>query len=45
MFTWKIQEQAKRKAREAVEELLEGKTDSEDLRQQGKSLLKDLFRR
>jgi AsmA protein len=45
MFTGKIQEQAKRKAREAVEELLEGKTDSEDLRQQGKSLLKDLFRR
>jgi AsmA protein len=45
MFTGKVQEQAKRKAREAVEDLLEGKRSPEELRQQGKSLLKDLFRR
>lgn len=45
MFAGKVQEQAKRKARETVEDLLEGKTSPEELRQQGKSLLKELFRR
>lgn len=45
MFAGKVQEQAKQKAKEAVQDLLEGKTSPEDLRQQGKSLLKDLFRR
>jgi AsmA protein len=45
MFAGKVQEQATRKAREAVEDLLEGKTSPEDLQRQGKSLLKDLFRR
>jgi AsmA protein len=45
MFAGKVQDQAKRKAKEAVQDLLEGKTSPEDFRQQGKSLLKDLFRR
>jgi AsmA protein len=44
-FAGKVQDQAKRKAKEAVEDLLEGKTNPEELRQQGKSLLKDLLRR
>ncbi|HEX2056352.1 MAG TPA: AsmA family protein [Nitrospiraceae bacterium] len=45
VFSGKVQEQAKRKAKEAVQDLLEGKTSPEEMRQQGKSLLKDLFRR
>jgi AsmA protein len=45
MFAGKVQNQAKRKAKEAVEDLLEGRTNPEELRQQGKSLLKDLLRR
>lgn len=44
-FAGKVQEQAKQKAKETVEDLLQGKTTPEDLRQQGKSLLKDLFGR
>jgi AsmA protein len=44
MFAAKVQEQAKQKTKEMVEDLL-GKTTPDDLRQQGKTLLKDLFGR
>jgi AsmA protein len=40
-----VQEQVKRKAKEAVEDLLEGRTTPEDLKKHGESLLKDLFRK
>jgi len=43
MFAGKVQDQAKQKVREAVDDLLQGKTKPEDLKQQGKTLLKDLF--
>lgn len=43
MFAGKFQDQAKQKVREAVDDLLQGKTKPEDLKQQGKTLLKDLF--
>ena len=43
MFAGNVQEQAKQKAKETVEDLLQGKATPDDLRQQGKSLLKDLF--
>ena len=45
MFAGKVQEQAKEKVRGAVGELLKGSTKPEDLKQQGKDLLKDLFGR
>jgi hypothetical protein len=45
MFAGKAQEQAKQKIRETVNDLLQGNTIPEDLRKQGKSLLKDLLGR
>lgn len=45
LFAGKAQEQTRQKAKETVEDLLQGRTTPEDLRQQGKSLLKDLFGR
>ncbi|WP_447600075.1 AsmA family protein [Nitrospira sp. Nam80] len=45
MFAGKAQEQAKQKVRETVNDLLQGNTTPEDLRKQGKSLLKDLLGR
>ena len=44
-LTGKAQEQVKEKAKEAVKGLLEGTTKPEDLRQQGKDLLKGLLGR
>ncbi len=44
-LTGKVQEQVKEKAKEAVKGLLEGTTKPEDLRQQGKDLLKGLLGR
>lgn len=43
MFAGKVQDQAKQKVREAMDDLLQGKSKPEDLKQQGKTLLKDLF--
>ncbi len=43
MFAEKAQEQAKQKVRDTVNDLLQGNTTPEDLRKQGKSLLKDLL--
>ena len=43
MFAGKVQDQAKQKVRDAVDDLLQGKSKPEDLKQQGKALLKDLF--
>ena len=43
MFAGKVQEQAKQQVREAVDDFLQGKSKPEDLKQQGKTLLKDLF--
>ncbi|MGE0277487.1 MAG: AsmA family protein [Nitrospiraceae bacterium] len=45
MFAEKAQEQAKQKVRETVNDLLQGNRTPEDLRKQGKSLLKDLLGR
>jgi AsmA protein len=43
-LTGKVQEQVQKKVEEAVDGLLKGTTKPEDLRQQGKDLLKGLFR-
>ena len=43
MFAGKVQEQAKQKVRGAVDDFLQGKSKPEDLKQQGKTLFKDLF--
>jgi AsmA protein len=43
MFAGKVQDQAKQKVREVVDDLLQGKSKPEDPKQQGKTLLKDLF--
>ena len=42
-FAGEVQEQVKQRVREAVDDLLQGKAKPEDLKQQGKTLLKDLF--
>lgn len=40
-----VQDQAQEKAKEAIKGLLDGTTDPNDLKQQGKELLKGLFKR
>jgi AsmA protein len=45
MFAGKVQEQVKEKVKGAVGDLLKGSAKPEDLKQQGKDLLKDLFGR
>ncbi|HET6674735.1 MAG TPA: AsmA family protein [Nitrospiraceae bacterium] len=45
MLAGKVQDQAKQKVRKALDDVLKGKTKPEDLRQEGKSLLKDLLGR
>ena len=45
MFAGKVQEQAKEKVKGAIGELLKGSAQPEDLKQQGKDLLKGLLGR
>ena len=45
MFAGKIQEQAKEKVKGAIGDLLKGSAQPEDLKQQGKDLLKGLLGR
>jgi AsmA protein len=45
MFTGQVQQQAKEKVRGAIGGLLKGSTRPEDVKQQGKDLLKELFGR
>ncbi|HET9866037.1 MAG TPA: hypothetical protein VFQ06_02000, partial [Nitrospira sp.] len=45
VFAGKIQEQGKKKVKEAVEGLLERSGESEDVKRRGKELLKGLFGR
>ncbi len=45
MFAGKIQEKARERAKSAIGNLLKGSAQPEDLKQQGKDLLKDLFGR
>jgi AsmA protein len=45
MFTGKVQDQARQKVKETLNDLLQGNSTPEDLRQQGKSLLKDVLGR
>jgi AsmA protein len=45
MFAGKVQEQVKEKVKGAIGDILKGSAKPEDLKQQGKDLLKDLFGR